>query len=149
LEGILKQRDRSWLSLLAFFAAVTLTSSLVFAAVFAGVTIAIADGEAPQVPEDRQVDPVVPGQTFAGIITDAHCGPRHKDSDKSAAECARMCVRDASKYIIVDGDRIFQLAGNQWQFGQLAGQRVNLTDVLSEGAIKVSSARPLVANVGE
>jgi hypothetical protein len=127
-----KQHDRSWLTLLAFFAAVTLASSLVFAAVFAGVTIAIAGGEPPQIADDPQVDPGVPGQTFAGIITDARCGSRHTDSEKSASACARMCVRNGSRYVIVDGDRNYQyqLAGNQWQFDRLAGQRVSLTGVL-------------------
>jgi len=38
-----KQHDRSWFALVAFFLVTTLALSLVFAAVFAGVTAAIGD----------------------------------------------------------------------------------------------------------
>ncbi|HXM22899.1 MAG TPA: hypothetical protein VN948_16690 [Terriglobales bacterium] len=137
---IVKQYDRSWLKLLAFFAVATLASSLVFAAVLAGVTVAVAGGEPPQIPDNQQVDPAVPGHAFSGLITDAHCGARHTDSERSASECARMCVRNGSRYILVDGDRKYELAGNQSQFGELAGQGVSLTGVLSGDTIKVSSA---------
>ena len=137
---IVKQYDRSWLKLLAFFAVATLASSLVFAAVLAGVTVAIAGGEAPQIPDNQQVDPAVPGHTFSGLITDAHCGARHNDSERSASECARICVRNGSRYILVDGERNYELEGNQWQFDELAGQGVSLTGVLSGDTIKVSSA---------
>jgi hypothetical protein len=149
LGGVVKQSDRSWLSLLVFFAVITLGSSLIFAVVFAGVTAAIAGGESAQAAEDQQVDPIVPGQTFSGLITDAHCGSRHTDSKNSASECARMCVRNGSRYVMVDGDRNYEITGTPGQFGQLAGQRVSLTGVLSGGAIKVSSARPQAVKVGE
>jgi len=144
-----KQSDRSWLSLLGFFSVITLGSSLIFAVVFAGVTAAFAGGESAQALADQQVDPLMPGQTFSGMITDSHCGSRHTDSKNTASECVRMCVRKGSRYILVDGDRNHELAGNPEQFGQLAGQRVSLTGVLSGGTIKVSSASPQVAKIGE
>jgi hypothetical protein len=140
LGGIVKQRDRSWLTLVAFFAVTTLASSLVFAAVLAGVTVAIADGESPQIPGEQQVDPTVPGHAFSGIITDAQCGSRHTDSGQSASECARTCVRNGSRYIMVDGDRNYELAGNSSQLSQLAGQRVTLTGALSGNTIKVGAS---------
>jgi hypothetical protein len=142
--------DRSWLSLLGFFAVITLGSSLIFAVVFAGVTAAIAGGESAQAAEDQQpVDPLVPGQIFSGMITDAHCGSRHTDSKNSASECARMCVRNGSKYVMINGDKNYELNGAPEQFGRLAGQRVNLTGVLSGGAIQVSSARLQSTKMGE
>ena len=141
----MKQPDRSWLSLLGFFAVVTLGSSLIFAVVFAGVTAAFSMSESAQALEDQPVDPLVPGQVFSGLISDSHCGARHIDSKNSASECVRMCVRSGSKYIIVDGDRNYELAGHAQQFSQLAGQRVSLTGVLSEGTLKVSAASLQVA----
>lgn len=144
----MKHSDRSWLSLLGFFAVITLGSSLIFAAVFAGVTAAFGGSESAHA-EDQQVDPIVPGQSFSGVITDSHCGPRHMDSKSSALECARLCVQNGSRYIIVDGDKNYELAGNPALFGQFAGQRVQLTGVLSGGTIKVSSARPLAAKIAE
>jgi hypothetical protein len=149
LGGVVKHFDRSWLSLLGFFAVITLGSSLIFATVFAGVTAAFAGGESAQAADDQQVDPLVPSRTFSGMITDAHCGARHMNSKNSASECVRMCVRNGSRYIIVDGDKNYELAGNPGQFGQLAGQRVSISGVLSEGTIKVSSASPQPARVGD
>lgn len=138
----MKHNERSWLSLLGFFAVVTLTSSLIFAAVFAGVTAAIASGESAQTPDDQQVDPLVPGQTFVGLISDAHCGSKHTESKMSAFECTQMCVRHGSRYVIAEGNRDYELAGAPERLGQIAGQRVRLTGVLTGDTIKVSSASP-------
>jgi hypothetical protein len=78
-----KQHDRSWFALIAFFWLTTLASSLVIAAVFAGVTAAI--GDSAQTGDELRVDPLVPGQNFSGIVTDAHCGSTHEDSEKNAS----------------------------------------------------------------
>jgi hypothetical protein len=139
------QAERSWLSLLVFFAVITLGSSLIFAAVFAGVTAAFAGGESAQASDEPQVDPLVPGHTFSGVITDSRCGSRHTDSRRSASECARMCVRNGSRYVLVDGERRYELTGAQARFDQLSGEPASLTGVLVGGAIKVSSARPRAA----
>jgi hypothetical protein len=138
LRIILRRNDRSWLTLLTFFAVTTLASSLALAALLAGVTVAIAGGEAPQV--SASPDPTIPSQTFSGVITDARCGSRHRNSNQSASECARACVRDGSRYTVVDGDKNYELAGNLSHLDSFAGQRVALTGVLDGNTIKVSSA---------
>jgi hypothetical protein len=148
-EGAVKKTDRSWVSLLAFFAVVTLGSSLIFAAVFAGVTAVLAGGESAQASDNQPVDPLLPGQTFSGVISDSHCGARHTDSEKSASECVRMCVRNGSRYVIVNGDTRYELVGTPGQFDKFAAQRVTLTGVLSGGTIKVSSAKALAARAGD
>lgn len=137
----MKQHNRSWLRLLAFFTVTTFALALICAAVLAGFTVAIAGGEPPRISDGQNnVDPTARGQTFSGIITDARCGPRHADSEQSASGCARMCVRNGSKYIMVDGDRNYELAGDPLQLDRLAGERVTLIGVLSGDTIKVSSA---------
>ncbi len=135
----MKQRDRSWLTLLAFFAATTLASSLLLAAVLAGVTVAIAGAEAPQYADGPQFDPIVPSQTFSGVITDARCGARHTDSEKNASDCARQCVQHGASYTIVDGDSSLVLVGDPHQFSQSAGQRVTLTGILVGNTIEVNA----------
>jgi hypothetical protein len=138
----MKQPDRSWFTLIAFFLLTTLASSLVFAAVFAGVTAAI--GDSAQTGDELQVDPLVPGQNFSGIATDAHCGSTHEDSEKNASACARiarMWVCNGSRYAIVNGDKEYELVGELWQIGQFAGQWMTLTGLLDRETIKVSSAR--------
>jgi hypothetical protein len=141
------ETQRSWLSLIGFFGVITLGSSLVFAAVFAGVTAVIAGGGAAQASDDQQVDPIVPAQTFSGVITDSQCGAKHTDTEKSAAECTRMCVRNGSKYLLVNGDKNYEIAGDPGQISQLAGQRVKLTGSLAAGTIKVKSATALPSTV--
>jgi len=140
------QTQRSWLSLLGFFAVITLGSSLIFAAVFAGVTAVIAGGGSAQASDDQQVDPMVPAQTLTGIITDSRCGARHVDAKRSAAECTRMCVSNGSKYVLVNGDQNYEITGDPAQISQLAGQRVKVTGALAAGKIKVTSATALAAN---
>jgi hypothetical protein len=140
LGGIVKQHDRSWPALVAFFAVTTLAVSLLFAAVLAGVTVAIAGGGPAQISDDQQIDPAaMPSQAFSGIVTDARCGPRHKDSQRTASDCARMCERNGSTYVIVDGDRNYELAGNPRQLDQWAGQRVTFRGILEGNTIKVNA----------
>ncbi len=134
----MKQNNRSWLTLIGFFLVTTLASSLVFAAVFAGVTTAIGD-ESAQPADEPRVDPTLPGQTFSGVITDARCGPRHTNHAKNASECARACVAKGSSYTIIDGDRRYELTGELRQIGEFAGQRVTLAGVLEGETIRVSS----------
>jgi hypothetical protein len=140
--GVVKPPNRSWITLIGFFAVVTLASSLVFAAVFAGVTVAIGD-ESAQVADEPQVGPIVPAHTFSGIITDARCGPRHTNGQKSASESARICVDNGSRYTIVDGNKKYELSGKLRRIGQYAGQRVTLTGNLDGQTIEVSSISPL------
>jgi len=133
-----KPNDRSWQKLIAFLAIITIASSLACAAVLAGFTVAVAGSESSQIPADQSgsADPL---QTFTGMVTDKHCGSRHMDSEHNAADCVRMCVRNGSRYKIVDGDKNYELAGNLSQIDQFAGQRVALTGVLDGGTIKVNS----------
>jgi hypothetical protein len=138
LRGIMKQHDRSWFTLIAFFLLTILASSLVFAAVFAGVTAAI--GDSAQTGDELPVDPLVPGQNFSGIVTDAHYGSTHEDSEKNASACTRMWVRNGSRYAIVNGDQEYELVGELWPIGQFTGQGMTLTGLLDRETIKVSSA---------
>ena len=80
------------------------------------------------------------GKTFSGMITDSHCGARHSmDSGKTSAECARSCVRNGSRYLLVDGEVIHALEGNPAQLDKLAGERVEVVGLLEGDTIKVRS----------
>jgi hypothetical protein len=146
LGGVVR-RERPWLGLLAFFAATTLASSLLFAAVLAGVTVAIAGGEIPQNAERQQFDSIVPSQVFSGVVTDVSCGARHRDPKKNAADCVRQCAQNGASYAIVDGDKSYIVAGDLRQFAQWAGQRVTFTGVLEGDTIKVNGESLEAENV--
>jgi hypothetical protein len=84
------------------------------------------------------------GKTFSGMVTDSHCGARHsRNSDKTSAECARLCVRTkGSHYVLVDGEEIHGLQGDRTQLDRLAGMRVDVAGKLVGDTIKVQSITP-------
>jgi hypothetical protein len=157
----------SWLALVAFCAVTTLTVALGLGVLFAGGSVAFAVAQShasaetqPDTPQFssgsgyreaveadvsrssqlRQVDDDGASKTFAGIITDSHCGARHSmKSGKSSAECARSCVRNGAHYVLVDGDRNHPLDGNSKQFEALAGERVEVVGMLEGDTIKVKT----------
>jgi hypothetical protein len=77
--------------------------------------------------------------TFVGIISDSFCGARHKLPDKSAEECTRTCQRKDAKYVLVAGEKIYELNGHNNDLGYLAGQKVRVTGTLQRNTIEVSS----------
>jgi hypothetical protein len=136
----MNQHHPSWIKLLSFFTVTTLGLSLIMAAVFASVTVALAVSESPQVSEPRQTEPDVTVQSFSGVITDSKCGPRHMTSAEGASDCVRTCVRNGSRYILVDGERTYRLHGDLPQLSELAGQRVRLVGVLNKDTIQINPA---------
>jgi len=50
-----------------------------------------------------------------------------------------MCVRNGSKYVLVEGDRIYALAGSESELNGLAGQRATVAGILDGNTIKVTS----------
>lgn len=138
------KRNRSWFDLITFCAAMGLASALGLAVLFAGASVAFAVGddststEAPAAQGEAAA--VASEHTFTGILTDSHCGARHQmGSSKSPGECARMCVRNGSQYVLVDGEKKFQLQGNAVTLNYLAGQRVSVEGSLDGATINVSS----------
>jgi hypothetical protein len=127
----------AWLGLLMFCSVMTLAASLGFAALLAGGAAAFASSAT----EEAQKTDAPSEQTFSGMITDSHCGARHdQSSGKRSAECARMCVRNGSKYMLVNGDQKNILEGNENALERLAGQRATVTGTLGGNTIKVTSA---------
>lgn len=134
----MKQQRRSWLALLAFCTTTTLVAALGFALLIASATLAFAIGQSLNSKKD--VDRTTPSRSFSGVITDAHCKARHAmDSGKNPAECARACVRKGSHYVLVDGDKTYELKGSKAELDQQAGQRVTVSGASSGDTIQVSS----------
>jgi len=132
-------RKRSWLALITFCTATALVAALGLAVLFASATVAFA--VAQTVNASHRVDS---GQQtnggFSGLVTDSTCGARHEtESASSPAECVQACVRKGASYVLVDGDKIYQLAGNPADFQKVAGQRVKVEGSLHESTIQVSS----------
>lgn len=135
-EKFVKQTG-SWFLLVTYCAVTALVAALALAVVFSGATALVGAFEA----EAHAAD-VARTQTFAGMITDDHCGAKHVDADKNPAACARMCVRNGSHYRLIDGDKKYELAGMYDQLDEVAGQRVRISGTLAGDAIKVSAITP-------
>ena len=80
--------------------------------------------------------------TFVGLISDSRCGARHKLENKSAEECTRTCQRAGAGFVLVAGEQIFQLKGENNDVAVLAGQKAKVTGTLQGNTITVRAVRP-------
>lgn len=104
----------------------------VLAGLLAIATLAFAGGgqesEAPQ------------SGPFTGMVSDSVCGARHvKHPELDSPRCARECVRTGANYILIDGDKSYNLQGDFAQLAQFAGQRAKISGSLQGTTIRVSS----------
>ena len=134
-------KNRSWLALITWCVTRALIVGLGSAVVFTGaaVAFAVSAGAKPVAAATQDADNPRE-RVFAGLVTDDHCGARHDmDSGMNPTECTKMCVRNGSRYVLVEGNKRYALAGNESQLSSLAGQRVNIAGTLDGNTIKVVS----------
>lgn len=134
--ALLEDRKPSWWTLVFYCGASTLAAALGLALLFAGATAVFASGQSSET--GRNITP----QIFHHVVSDDHCGARHTDKEKNPSDCTRICVRNGSKYALVDGDKIFKLEGNDADLARLAGQRADFEGRLSNDTIKISKVIP-------
>ena len=85
-------------------------------------------------------------QTWVGEISDSACAMKHESGVENvppppANECVANCIRGGSKYVIVAGDKVFQIANqNAAGLATLAGSKVKIT-----GATMNRPRRPRLA----
>jgi hypothetical protein len=130
-------KNRSWIALIVFCTATTVITALALAIVFASATVVYSMAQSAERPGPSGIS--APAQTFSGVITDAHCGAKHKLADKSPAECARICVKNGSKYVLVNGDKMYALHGGIVELNRVAGERVTITGSLAGNRINITS----------
>jgi hypothetical protein len=76
--------------------------------------------------------------TFMGSIGDSMCGAKHMPGE-SAKDCTLGCVKDGSKYILIDpSGKIYQLS-DQKTPEKFAGANVKVTGTLKDDTITVTS----------
>jgi hypothetical protein len=138
-EGeLVNKTPGSWLMLILFCTASALITGLALGLVFTSVTVlsSAAQASASEAPE--------PAQTFVGMITDSYCGAKHKFSDRSPAECTRICVKNGSQYVLLVGNKVYALQGDIVRLNRTAGERVTVTGSLHDNTIDFTSI-----NVGQ
>ena len=57
------------------------------------------------------------------------------------ADCVRACVKDGSKYVLVDGKTVYTLDGDATQIDKFAGQKAAVTGVLRGETLKVATIK--------
>jgi hypothetical protein len=83
-------------------------------------------------------------QTWIGEISDSACAMKHESGTENvpappAKECVANCVRGGSKYVIVVGDKILEIANqNAAGLADLAGSKVKITGEAKGDVVTVS-----------
>lgn len=74
---------------------------------------------------------------FEGVVSDASCGAKHKQSDAKA--CIEACLGRGGKYVLVVGDIVHELEGDAAQFKSFAAERVRVSASLEGNTLKVAT----------
>jgi len=92
----------------------------------------------PQTPSGTR--PTPPARSYEGMLTCSRCGARHSaDLGKTAAECARVCVRSGAAFALVNGDQIYVLDGDLSVLKKFAGRRARIMGSPNGKTINVTS----------
>lgn len=81
-------------------------------------------------------------KTLTGIVSDSMCGAKHMASDKSPAECTRMCVKQGMKYALVAGNKVYTLEGHETELDKLAGEKATVKGTVNGETVTVESVAP-------
>ena len=60
-------------------------------------------------------------------------------TDKSAAECTRMCVKQGTKYALVVGKKVYTLEGHEAELDIVAGTKATVQGNVSGETLTVQS----------
>lgn len=83
-------------------------------------------------------------QTWIGEISDSACAMKHESGTENvpappAKECVANCVRGGSKYVIVAGGKVLEIANqNAAGLADLAGSKVKITGEAKGDVVTVS-----------
>jgi hypothetical protein len=88
--------------------------------------------------------PIAAEQTWTGKISDSACNKKHQEAAENEGvmpdkECTEACVRGGSLYVLVAGDKVFQIANHKnADLIAQAGQPVKVTGELKDSTITIS-----------
>ena len=129
------KQNQSWIALIFFCASTAVITALALAVIVVSATVIYTVAQ----PSVAAASESVPAQSFSGMITDEHCGAKHKLHDKGSGECTRICVARGSRYILVDGDKAYGLEGDIVKLNHAAGERVTVIGSLRDHTIAFTS----------
>ncbi len=126
---------RFWIEIVMVGTAVACALALLIA------TLGVVAGTAATALGQQQSKPVAAAvQTYEGMVTCSRCGARHSaELNRTAADCARICVHAGAQFALVDGEKMHLLEGDLNLLKKIAGQRVRITGSVMGNTIRVSS----------
>jgi hypothetical protein len=77
---------------------------------------------------------------FEGQVSDSSCGVMHKIAD--AKQCTEQCVAAGGSYVLVIGDVVHSLQGNNEEIKQFAGQTAQVSASLDGNTLRVVRIGP-------
>ena len=81
-----------------------------------------------------------PVETIEGMLTCSRCGAKHSSAlGRSAADCVRICAHAGASFVLLDGDKVYRLEGDEEALKNVASQRVRVSGVIEGSTIRVTS----------
>ena len=132
------QAGKFWFHTIALGVTAAILCSLAIAAITG--TAALAFGQIDNSLQAGSIPNASDVRTLTGVLTDVHCGARHpSDSGLTAADCARICVKQGSSWALVDRDKVYVIKGDSPYLDKFAGQRVRVLGTLEGNIVTVRS----------
>jgi hypothetical protein len=129
------RKNRFWIEVVTLCAGAAFGFALALACVGA---VVVAFGQTAE-PQQSAAQPNHQ-QTYIGMVTCSRCVAKHSAKiGATAADCARVCIRDGADFTFVNGDRTYLLEGDPAELKRVAGQRVQIVGALNGGTITVAS----------
>ena len=79
--------------------------------------------------------------TWAGTISDEHCGAKHADASEKSMACAQKCVKGGAAPVFVTSEGKVLKIANADAVADHIGHKVELTGDLNGDTITVSSVK--------
>lgn len=79
-------------------------------------------------------------QAWKGVVSDSHCGVKHSAASDAAAGCVAKCVSGGAKYVLVSGDKVYQLDA-QDKFKDFEGKAVKVKGTMTGDSITVTGVK--------
>jgi len=133
------QQNRFWLSLIGLCIGVACGFAFALALISASTAIAFASRQDRMTTSPATQEVTGKRKVLTGVVTDSYCGAQHVAANRSAAECAKDCISKGAKYVLVDGNRVYELQGDAADVNKLAGQRVQVVGLVEGDVLTVNS----------
>jgi hypothetical protein len=140
------RRNRFWIEIIALGTMIACALALLIATLGAGAAAVGGQDVSAAPPPTSPMQATLqthdgPARTYEGMVTCSRCGAKHPAKmDRAASNCILVCVHGGATFALVDGEKVYQLAGDVKVLKKFAGQRAQVIGFAHGNTIEVSSA---------